>query len=219
MRPSRASWRRIQTWTHSHYPAQLEEAPPLSAALTMPFTVGKLLEIEHLGLTLEAGASGVERALSWAHVCELQDPRPWLEGGEFIMTTGIAVPRTAQAQVTYVGRLSEAGVAGLGVAQGMSAPPLNPAMRQCADEVDLPIVRVSYEVPFIAISRNRSCFWLSITRPRRLSASSTGTCATAASSCCEADRLAERRPLSPPNPILTRLRTRCSRPTRAGARS
>ncbi|MGH9297569.1 MAG: PucR family transcriptional regulator ligand-binding domain-containing protein, partial [Acidimicrobiales bacterium] len=119
----------------------------------MSFTVGSLLEIEHLGLSLEAGASGLGRSLLWAHVCEIADPRPWLEGGELIMTTGMAVPRQARAQVAYVDRLCEAGVAGLGVAEGMSSPPLTAAMRERADEAGLPILRVSYEVPFIAISR------------------------------------------------------------------
>ena len=119
----------------------------------MSLTVGQLLEIEHLGLSLEAGGSGLTREITWTHVCELTDPRPWLDGGEFMMTTGLAVPRRAMTQVRYVDRLFEAGAAALGVAQGMSAPPLTVAMRNHADEADFPILRVSYEVPFIAISQ------------------------------------------------------------------
>ncbi|HLI44652.1 MAG TPA: PucR family transcriptional regulator [Acidimicrobiales bacterium] len=119
----------------------------------MPITVGQLIEIEHLGLSVEAGASGLNREIIWAHVCELGDPRPWLEGGELIMTTGLAVPRPASAQIAYVDRLCEAGAAALGVAEGMSAPPLTSAMRRHADGAELPVLRVSYEVPFIAISQ------------------------------------------------------------------
>jgi purine catabolism regulator len=119
----------------------------------MPFTVGQLIEFEHLGLSVEAGASGLDREITWAHVCELGDPRPWLEGGELIMTTGFAVPRAASAQAAYVERLCEAGAAALGVAEGMSSPPLTSAMRRHADEAGFPVLRVSYEVPFIAVSQ------------------------------------------------------------------
>jgi purine catabolism regulator len=119
----------------------------------MSCTVGQLIEIEHLGLSVEAGGSGTAREITWAHVCELADPRPWLEGGELIMTTGLAVPRQATAQVAYLDRLLEAGAAALGVAEAMSAPPVTAAMRRHADEVGFPVLRVSYEVPFIAISQ------------------------------------------------------------------
>ena len=116
-------------------------------------TVGQLVEIEHLGLSVEAGAAGLDRAITWAHVCELDDPRRWLDGGELIMTTGLAVPRQAAAQAGYVDRLCEAGVAALGIAAGMSAPPLTATMRRRADAVSFPVLRVSYEVPFLAISQ------------------------------------------------------------------
>lgn len=116
-------------------------------------TVGQLAEIEHLGLSVEAGAHGMDRWITWAHVCELDDPRPWLDGGELIMTTGLAVPRKAAAQASYVDRLCEAGAAALGIAAGMSSPPLTAAMRRRADDAGFPILRVSYEVPFLAISQ------------------------------------------------------------------
>ncbi len=119
----------------------------------MSLTVGQLLEIEHLGLSLEAGEGGLTREITWTHVCELSDPRPWLDGGEFMMTTGLALPRRARTQVGYLDRLCEARAAALGVAQGMSAPPLTAAMRKQADKAGLPVLRVSYEVPFIAISQ------------------------------------------------------------------
>jgi len=61
-------------------------------------TVAALLETEHLGLGVEAGAAGLDRRITWAHVCELSDPRPWLDSGELIMTTGLANPRQAGAQ-------------------------------------------------------------------------------------------------------------------------
>ena len=116
-------------------------------------TVGQLVEIEHLGLSVEAGAAGLDQQITWAHVCELDDPRRWLDGGELIMTTGLAVPRQAAAQAGYVDRLCEAGAAALGIAAGMSSPPLTATMRRRADAAGFPVLRVSYEVPFLAISQ------------------------------------------------------------------
>lgn len=116
-------------------------------------TVATLVEIEHLGLDVEAGTAGLDRRITWAHVCELSDPRPWLDGGELIMTTGLAIPRGAAAQSAYLERLCDAGASALAVAADMSAPPLTATMRRRADEAHFPVLRVSYEVPFLAISQ------------------------------------------------------------------
>jgi purine catabolism regulator len=116
-------------------------------------TVNRLLSMSHLGLNLLAGEHGLSRAISYAHVCELEDPRLWLEGGELILTTGLAVPPRARAQVAYLQRLYEAKASAVGIAAGMSAPPLSASLLRRANELGFPVLTVAYEVPFIAISR------------------------------------------------------------------
>jgi PucR family transcriptional regulator, purine catabolism regulatory protein len=116
-------------------------------------TVEDLLRSPALQLRLIAGASGISRRVAWAHVSELEDPTPWLCGAEMIMTTGMAIPRSAERQCAYVARLDDAGVACLAVSEGMFVPPLTRALRTLVAERGFPVVEVPIPVPFIAISQ------------------------------------------------------------------
>ena len=85
--------------------------------------VEDLLRSPALQLRLIAGESGTARRVAWAHVSELEDPTPWLFGAEMIMTTGIALPRSAQRQRAYLTRLDDAGVACLALSEQLHVPP------------------------------------------------------------------------------------------------
>ncbi len=119
----------------------------------MPITIAELVSLSHLGCDLFAGHSGSSRQATWAHVCELEDPLPWLEGGELVMTTGMAIPREPSAQVSYLAKLTEAGAAGLAISRNLRAPELSPELAAEADRRAFPILLVSLEVPFVAIAR------------------------------------------------------------------
>ena len=116
-------------------------------------TVGDLTRFPGLELQVIAGAGGLDRVLTWAHVCELEDPTPWLLGGELILSTGIALPRAAARQRAYLRRLDAAGVAGLALSDGLSVPPLTPAFRETAEELGFPVIEVPLPVPFISVVR------------------------------------------------------------------
>jgi purine catabolism regulator len=100
-----------------------------------------------------AGESGLEREVSWAHVCELPDPTEYLASGELLMTVGYTVPETPLAQKAYVEKLADAGLSGLLVAEKMYAPELSEELRSAADRCSLPVLLTAYDVPFTAISR------------------------------------------------------------------
>ena len=57
-------------------------------------TVGNL--VADCGLELAAGTDGAERPIRWVHISELEDPTPWLSGGELLLTTGIQLKGAAQ---------------------------------------------------------------------------------------------------------------------------
>jgi len=116
-------------------------------------TIENLLRSPALQLRLIAGESGTSRRVAWAHVSELEDPTPWLCGSEMIMTTGMAIPRSAERQRGYLERLDDAGVACLAVSEGMFVPPLTRALRTAAAERSFPVLEVPIPVPFIAISQ------------------------------------------------------------------
>ncbi|MEP7331876.1 MAG: PucR family transcriptional regulator ligand-binding domain-containing protein [Terracoccus sp.] len=123
------------------------------ARFTTALSVQQLAQAPGLELRVIAGQSGVSRTMSWAHVSELPDPTPWLLGGELIMTTGIAIPRSAAAQRNYLQRLDDAGVAGLALSDGLKVPPLTRAFTKTADTRGFPVLRVPLSVPFISVAR------------------------------------------------------------------
>ena len=81
--------------------------------------------------------------IRWVHASELEDPTPWLKGGELILTTGMGVGATPAKQRAYVKRLAEAGVAGLGFGLGFSHDKTPRALVTAAETAELPL----FEVP------------------------------------------------------------------------
>lgn len=116
-------------------------------------TVEDLLRLPALQLRLLAGSGGVGRRVSWAHVSELEDPTPWLLGGELLMTTGIAIPRTERRQRAYLERLDDGGVAGLAMTAKLYVPTLHPSFLDAAERRGFPILEVPLPVPFIAVAQ------------------------------------------------------------------
>ncbi len=116
-------------------------------------TIRDLVEMPHLGIRVVSGGGGLSREATWAHGCELEDPTGWLDGGEIIMTNGIAIPVNAEGQQAYVDRLSDRGCAAIAIGDNQHAPPLTDEMLARADERDLPVLVVEWDVPFVALSR------------------------------------------------------------------
>lgn len=116
-------------------------------------TVSAFIDFKELKCRLIAGERGLSRRIEWAHVSELEDPTPWLAGGELIMTTGIGIPKGATRQLAYIRRFVHKKVAGLAIGDNMNAPPLAPAMLNLANKHGFPLVLVAREIPFIALAK------------------------------------------------------------------
>ena len=115
-------------------------------------TVRDLLALPGLGLTVVAGEAGLDRRIRWAHTSELQDPTPWLTGGELLLTTGMGLTGSAALQRAYIRRLIAADLAGLGFGVGFGADEVPAAIKRAADAEGFPVIEVPYPVPFIAIA-------------------------------------------------------------------
>jgi purine catabolism regulator len=87
------------------------------------------------------------------HTSELDDPAPFLEGGELLLTTGIKLGTDPDELRGYVHRLADAGVAGIGFGVGLSHTEVPAPMIEAAAERGLPLLRVPQPTPFIAISK------------------------------------------------------------------
>ncbi|HEX8959606.1 MAG TPA: PucR family transcriptional regulator ligand-binding domain-containing protein, partial [Solirubrobacterales bacterium] len=112
-------------------------------------TVQSLLD--ELGLELAAGSHAAEAPVRWVHISELEDPTPWLSGGELMLTTGIPLD-TAAKQRAFVRRLADHNLAGLGFGTGFSHKRLPKAIVEEARKRDFPLFEVPYATPFIAIT-------------------------------------------------------------------
>ncbi len=112
-------------------------------------TVQSLLD--ELDLELAAGAKAVASPVRWVHISELEDPTPWLSGGELMLTTGIPLD-TAAKQRSFVRLLADSNLAGLGIGTGFSHDSVPAAMVEEADEREFPLFEVPYSTPFIAIT-------------------------------------------------------------------
>lgn len=116
-------------------------------------TVADIVSLPELSLRLVAGETGAGREVRWLHVSELRDPTPWLEGGELLLTTGLAVGANDEERRAYVRLLAGHGLAGLGFGLGFGFEDVPPAIVAEADRLGFPIVAVPYEVPFIALTK------------------------------------------------------------------
>jgi len=105
-----------------------------------------------LGLNVVAGARGASRPIRWVHLSELEDPTPWLKGGELLLTTGMGIGKGIARQRAYIERLAAAELAGLGFGLGFSHSRIPKAMIEAADRLGFPVFEVPYPVPFIAIT-------------------------------------------------------------------
>lgn len=117
----------------------------------MALTLAGLAADRPLGLRVLTGEDVLDRPIGWVHPTELTDPQAFLEGGELLLTTGLALDEGTSPP--YVRRLVDAGVAGLGFGVGLSHDSVPRSLVATAAEVGLPVLEVPRETPFIAITR------------------------------------------------------------------
>ncbi|GAA2817416.1 PucR family transcriptional regulator [Streptomyces showdoensis] len=120
----------------------------------MPPTLASLVQHSALKLTVRAGEDRLDTPVRWAHVSELTDPVPYMEGGELLLTTALTLDaEDPEAMRRYVRRLLGAGVVGLGFAVGVNYEAIPQALLDAAREESLPLLEVPRRTPFLAISK------------------------------------------------------------------
>ncbi|MFJ2635597.1 PucR family transcriptional regulator ligand-binding domain-containing protein [Streptomyces sp. NPDC087422] len=121
----------------------------------MPLTLASLAHHSVLKLTVLAGGDRLgDTEVRWVHTSELDDPGPYLEGGELLLTTGLKLPVDDAEHIrAYVTRLAAAGVVGLGFGVGVGHDAAPPALVAAAETARLPLFEVPRKTPFIAISK------------------------------------------------------------------
>lgn len=91
--------------------------------------------------------------LNGVHVSELSDPTSFLEGGELLLTTGMALRLTGLDTTAYVSRLVRRGVLGLALGLGPVHSEVPPVLRAACADLGLALFTVPPPTPFLTISR------------------------------------------------------------------
>ncbi|NTW39073.1 MAG: PucR family transcriptional regulator [Cellulomonadaceae bacterium] len=110
-----------------------------------------------LRICLPGGPGALDRPISWAHSTELEDPTPFLEGDELLLTTGMqlagdALVDTARAR-RMVERLVGVRVCGIGFGVGLHHREVPPSLLAAADKAALPVIEIPRATPFIALTK------------------------------------------------------------------
>lgn len=126
----------------------------------MGLRLESLLADPGLGLQLVAGKDGLSGRgpVQWAHISEIPDPTPWLEGGEILLTTGLGVRDSPDLQRRLITVLEARGCAGVGLGLGIWLDEVPVPMLEEADARALPLFTVPYRVPFTAVTKRVSSF-------------------------------------------------------------
>lgn len=118
-------------------------------------TVRDVATAASLQLAVVAGAAGLDREVTSAHVSELVSPGDWLQGGELLMTVGLLLPMTDEDCRAYVSACAAAGVAALalGVGHGLPYRECPEPLRAAAERAGITMLVVPDQTPFIAVTK------------------------------------------------------------------
>lgn len=127
-------------------------AAPARTALVGAVTVRDLLAVPALGLRLLAADDGIDAVVRWAHPTELVDPRPYLQGGELVLTVGTSLVADPARWGEFVDRLLDAGACAVGYGVGDVTEQVPEDLVTACRERSLPLLEVPATVPFQAIT-------------------------------------------------------------------
>ena len=120
-----------------------------------PLTIGDFLALPAVAHGLPkvvAGVAELGRRIRWLHVTELTDTEGLLQGGELILTTGIALPPSATEIGRYIDMLADQGAVGLVLELGRRFDAAPPGMLRACERRRFPLILLYREVQFVALT-------------------------------------------------------------------
>ncbi|MET7618097.1 PucR family transcriptional regulator [Streptomyces sp. NPDC005408] len=119
-------------------------APP-----TPPIPLAALLAREELGLRQIAGPVEAGAAVHMVHTSEMEDPYPYLLGGELLLSAGVLLKDPDR----YVSRIVQAGAAALGFGVAPVHDTVPADLIEACDRHGLPLLEVPPQTTFTAVAR------------------------------------------------------------------
>lgn len=99
-----------------------------------------------------AGKSGLDRAIRWVHVLEASENASFLNGGELILSTGLAIGANESNLLHFIRQLIEHKAACLCLRIGPNIKKLGSEVSALAEEHCFPIIIFRDSVPFVDIT-------------------------------------------------------------------
>lgn len=126
-------------------------------AVTEHPTLRALLRRRDLGLVLvpledDLPEGALDRPLRWVHSSDLADPTPFLSEDLALLTTGTQFDDAVDID-TYVARLADRGILGLGFGTEVHRSGIPEELVVACAERGIPLFSVPYRTPFIAVAR------------------------------------------------------------------
>lgn len=123
-------------------------------------TLRSLLGRRDLGLALVSPEASLpegalDRPLRWVHSSDLADPTPFLSEDLALLTTGTQFDGL-DGYDSYVGRLADRGVLGLGFGTEVHRSGIPEELTAACADRGMPLFEVPYRTPFIAVARAHS---------------------------------------------------------------
>lgn len=104
------------------------------------------------GAVIVAGERALDNQIRWVHVSEQLDIARFLKGGELLLTTGMGLSVSPEQQARYMHALAACGVAAVAISLVPWVRRVPPALITAAEEVGLPLLAFTGEVPFVQIT-------------------------------------------------------------------
>lgn len=128
------------------------ESEPMAGPEQPSVPLSVLLADPALGLRQIAGPAE-DRRVSTVGTTEIEDPSPYLVGGELLLTAGVRLPLDAEGIDTYVRQVVAAGVSALGFGVAPVHEEVPPELVTACDRHALPLLRIPPATPFVAVGR------------------------------------------------------------------
>jgi hypothetical protein len=107
-------------------------------------------------LKLVAGENGLNRVLRWGHVLDMPDVLEWVQGGELLIMTGVAITHDNEALNKIVEELASRGLAGLIINIGPYISDVPLKVIEVANSLDFPVFTLPWKVQLVEVIQDIS---------------------------------------------------------------
>lgn len=114
--------------------------------------LSQLLALPDLGLRLIKAGPG-DPEISWVSTTELLDLSQYLDGGEVLLTTGLAFSRDDPRWRDFVASLNRARIAAIGFGIGVNHDTIPAPLVQAATQYRVALFEIPLPTPFVAVSK------------------------------------------------------------------